>query len=79
MNMKRKKFLELVDLICEGRVERVVVAHKDRLMRFGYDLLAHLCAANQCEIVVPNSETLSPERERVEGLMTITHCFNTRL
>jgi len=66
MNMKRKNFLTLVDLVCSGRVEMIVVAHKDRLMRFGYDLFSHLCASNQCEIVILNSETLSPEREMVE-------------
>ena len=79
MNMKRPRFLNLVDMICANQVERVVVAHKDRLMRFGYDLFAHLCASNQCEIVILNSETLSPEREMVEDLMTITHCFSARL
>lgn len=79
MNMKRKRFLALVDMVCAGRVERIVVAHKDRLMRFGFDLFAHLCAVNRCEIVVLNSETLSPEREMVEDLMTITHCFSARL
>ena len=57
----------------------VVMAHKDRLMRFGFDLFAHLCRRHQCELVVMNTETLSPEQEMVQDLMTITHCFSARL
>ena len=57
----------------------VVIAHKDRVVRFGYDLFAHLCARNGCEIVLLNNEILSPEREMVQDLMTITHVFSARL
>ncbi len=40
LNFKRRKFLEIVDDIVAGRVERLVIAHKDRLTRFGFDLVA---------------------------------------
>lgn len=43
LNFKRKEFLRLVDAILDGQVERVVLAHQDRLVRFGYQLLIHLC------------------------------------
>jgi len=43
LNFERKQFLRLVDRIVSGEVERVVLAHQDRLVRFGYQLLAHLC------------------------------------
>ena len=48
-------------------------------MRFGFDLFAHLCRRHGCEIVVMNTQTLSPEQEMVQDLMTITHCFSARL
>jgi putative resolvase len=41
--------------------------------------LLHLASENNCEIVVLNSESLSPEQEMVQDLMTITHCFSARL
>jgi len=79
LNFKRPKFLALIDRIVTNQVGMVVIAHKDRLMRFGFDLFAHLCRRHQCELVVMNTETLSPEQEMVQDLMTITHCFSARL
>jgi predicted site-specific integrase-resolvase len=79
LNFKRRKFLEIVDGIVAGRVERLVIAHQDRLTRFGFDLVAHLAQAQGAEIVVLNTESLSPQQEMVQDLMTITHCFSARL
>ena len=79
MNFKRKHFLRLVDAILEGSVERVVLAHQDRLARFAYSLLVHLCETHHCELVVMNTEQVSPEQELVQDLITITHCFSSRL
>jgi predicted site-specific integrase-resolvase len=79
LNFKRPRFLGLVDKIVANQVAMVVIAHKDRLMRFGFDLFAHLCRRHACELVVMNTETLSPEQEMIQDLRTITHCFSARL
>jgi predicted site-specific integrase-resolvase len=79
MNFKRKHFLRLVDQILAGEVERVVLAHQDRLARFAYSLLVHLCSTHHCQLVVMNTENVSPEQELVQDLITITHCFSSRL
>jgi predicted site-specific integrase-resolvase len=79
LNFKRPKFLQLVDAIVAHHVGTLIIAHKDRLARFGYDLLTHLCTMHQCTILVLNQETLSPEQEMVQDLMTIIHCFSSRL
>lgn len=79
LNFKRPKFTELVDRIVRGEIDTLVIAHKDRLVRFGYDLLVHLCQSHDCQIIVLNAESLSPEQEMVQDLMTITHCFSARL
>ena len=79
MNFKRKHFLRLVDQILAGEVERVVLAHQDRLARFAYALLVHLCSTHHCQLVVLNTENVSPEQELVQDLITITHCFSRRL
>lgn len=57
----------------------VVVAHKDRLARFGFDLFQWLCEQNRCELVVLNETNLSPEQEMVEDVLAILHCFSSRL
>jgi putative resolvase len=71
--------LQLVDVILEGQVERIVLAHQDRIARFDYQLLVHLCQTHKTELVVMNTESLSPEQELVQDLITITHCFSSRL
>jgi excisionase family DNA binding protein len=79
LNFKRKKFLEIMDDISEGLIEEVIIAHRDRLTRFGFDLLQHICDRNQTTLTVINIERLSPEQEMVQDLMTIIHCFSSRL
>jgi predicted site-specific integrase-resolvase len=79
LNFERKRFLALIDAIVAGEVMRVVIAHQDRLARFGFALLKHLCETHETELLVMNTETLSPEQELVQDLMTITHCFSSRL
>jgi putative resolvase len=79
MNLRREKFLVLMDAIDRGEVGTVVVAHKDRLARFGFDFLEHVAARNDCEIIVANQETLSPQQELVEDLLAIVHTFSCRL
>jgi len=79
MNFKRKHFLNLVDRIQRGEIQKLLIAHKDRLMRFGFDLFSHIANENGCEIVVVNQESFSPQQEMVEDLMAIVHTFSCRL
>ena len=79
LNFKRPKFIQLIDRIDADEIGTLVVAHSDRLTRFGFDLLKHLCDQHGCEMLVLNTEKLSPEQEMVQDLMAITHCFSARL
>ena len=79
LNFERKRFLHVVDAIVAGEVQRVLIAHQDRLARFGFALLEHLCETHQTDLVVMNTETLSPEQELVQDLMSIVYCFSSRL
>jgi predicted site-specific integrase-resolvase len=79
LNFKRKKLLALLGQILSGDVRLVVVAHTDRLARFGFDLFRWLCEQNGCELVVLNETSLSPEREMVEDMLAILHGFSSRL
>jgi len=79
LNFGRKRFLALMDAIGRGEVATLVLAHGDRLTRFGFDWFAHYAALHGCELLVLNQERLSPEQEMVEDLMTIVHCFSSRL
>jgi predicted site-specific integrase-resolvase len=67
-----------VEAIVAGQVGLLVRAHQDRLARFGDDLLAHLCRQHRCTLLVLHQETLSPEQEMVQDLLTIVYCFARR-
>lgn len=79
MDFKRKRFLSLMDRIQHGEINRLVVAHKDRLVRFGFDLISHVAEEAGCEIIVANQPSLSPEQEMVEDMLAIVHTFSCRL
>src|SRR5712691_11812290 len=52
LTFEHKQFLKLVDAIGAGEIACVVLAHQDRLARFGYTLLAHVCHTHHCKLVV---------------------------
>lgn len=79
LNLRRKKFVMVIDAILKGEVEKLVVAHKDRLARFGYEFIRYLCEREKCELIVMDNASLSPEEEMVQDLMTIVHTFSSRL
>lgn len=79
LNFKRPLFASLMDSIEREEVETLVVAHKDRLCRFGIEWFERHCERHGCGLVVLNTEKLSPEQEMVQDLMTIVHCFSSRL
>lgn len=79
MNLRRKKFLQVMDAMEGGDIGVLVVAHKDRLARFGFDLIEHVADRNGCQIIVANQESLSPQQELVEDLLAIVHTFSCRL
>ena len=79
LNFKRKKFLNLIEEAISGKIETIVIAHKDRLCRFAFDLIEQLLRKRGCQIVVANAESMSPQQELVEDLMAVVHCFSCRL
>jgi putative resolvase len=79
VNFERKAFTALMDAVGRGEITTLVIAHKDRLVRFGAPWFEHFCAERGTDILVLNAQTLSPEAEMVQDLMTIVHCFSSRL
>jgi len=79
LNYKRKNFILLMDMVERGEVSEIVIAHKDRLVRFGYEWFERFCTNHGTKIVVMNVESLSPEEEVTRDLLSIIHCFSIRL
>jgi len=79
LNYKRKQFNRLMELIELGQVRRLILAHRDRLVRFGYDYFEAFCERHHTELVVINGEAMSPEHELVRDLVAIVTVFSARL
>jgi len=79
LNYKRKQFNQLMEMVELGQVRRIVIAHRDRLVRFGYSYFEAFCERHNTELVVIDGETLSPEQELVQDLVAILTVFSARL
>lgn len=79
LNFKRPKFLQIVRSCIQGEVKAIYVAHKDRLCRFGFELVEQIVNWGGGSIIVANAETLSPHEELTQDLLAIIHCFSSRL
>lgn len=80
MNYSKKGLKRLLDLILDAKIKRLVIAHKDRLLRFGAELIFSLCQARQVEVIIVNrSEETSFEEELAQDVLEIITVFAARL
>lgn len=80
MSSDRKGFQKLIQMIIRNEVELVVVENKDRLVRFGFDILEQIFKYFGCKILVLNDilENKSYEQELTEDLISIIHYFSMK-
>lgn len=78
INYKRKGLFSLVDLVMQGNVSEVVVAYRDRLCRFGYEIFELLFKKYGTKLVVLNHKECSKEEELVQDLLSIVTVFSCR-
>lgn len=79
INYKKKGLRELITMVENNSVEKVVVLYKDRLLRFGAELLEEVFAAHNCKIEVIDSTEKTEEQELFEDLVQIVTVFSCRL
>ena len=80
LNYKKKGFQELIQMICSGEIERIVINYKDRLIRYGYEMLEQVCLLHDVKIEVINlSENKTYEEELVEDVLSIITVFSSKL
>lgn len=80
MNYRKKGLKRLLDEIVEGRAGRLVLTHKDRLLRFGAELVFAICEMKGVEVVILNqSEDTSFEEDLARDVLEIITVFSARL
>jgi len=79
MNFKRKNWNKLLKKVINKEVSKIIIAHKDRFVRFGFDWFEEMCRLFDCEIEIVNNEKLSPQEEMIQDLISIIHIFSCRI
>ena len=80
MNYRKKGLKRLLAAILDGSVGRLVVTHKDRLLRFGAELVFAICEAKGVEVVILNrGEDTSFEEDLAKDVLEIVTVFSARL
>jgi putative resolvase len=81
LNYKKRGLLKLLDMILAGSMSRLVVENKDRLLRFGSELIFKICRLRGIEIVIVESETMSKskEEELARDVLEILTVFSAKL
>lgn len=79
LNYNRKKWNKLLIDVMEQKIKTIVISHKDRFVRFGYDWFYRFCEKFNTEIIVVNNENLSPQEELVQDIISILHVFSCKL
>ena len=80
MKFNRKGFIELLELVEKDKVSTIYVTHKDRMARFGFDLVEKVCNIHGTETVeTDGDEILSANEELTKDLISIITSFSARL
>ncbi|TNV94113.1 IS607 family transposase [Xylella fastidiosa] len=80
MNYHKKGLKRLLDAIIDGQIGRLVITHKDRLLRFGAELVFALCEAKNVEVVILNQgQDTSFEEDLAKDVLEIITVFSARL
>lgn len=80
INYNKKGLKALIQAIIDNDVGRLVITHKDRLLRFGAELIFSICEAKQVEVVIINQgEDSTFEEDLAKDVLEIITVFSARL
>ena len=79
INYKKKGLRALIEKISNQEVSKVVILYKDRLVRFGFELIEYLCTINHVEIEIIDKTEQSKEQELTDDWIQIITVFANRL
>jgi putative resolvase len=81
INLTKKGILKIINLSIEGKIEELVISYKDRLARFGYDLLEYIIKkySNGKITIINKKEEQEPEEELVKDVLQIMNVFVAKI
>lgn len=79
INYNKKGLNQLIDMIINSEIEKIIILYKDRLLRFGYELIENLCNKFNVAIEIIDNSEKTEEQELVEDLVQTITVFSCRL
>ena len=79
INYRNKGLIELITLINDNRVDKIVILYKDRLLRFGAELVEEFATLHNCKIEIIDHADKTEQQELVEDLIQIITVFSCKL
>lgn len=79
INYNKKGLQELIKQITENKVDKVVVLYKDRLLRFGFELVEYIAELYHCKIEVIDNTEKTEQQELIEDLIQIIKVSSGKL
>lgn len=79
INYNKKGLNQLVDMVTNSEVDKIVVLYKDRLIRFGFELIENICNKYGTTIEIIDNTEKTEEQELVEDMIQIVTVFSARL
>jgi len=80
LNYKKKGLKKLIHLIVSGKVGRLILTHKDRLLRFGAEIIFYLCTHFGTKVeLIDEEKTLSDEEILTRDVIELMTVFSSRM
>jgi putative resolvase len=79
INYSKKGLNQLLDMITNSEVEKIVILYKDRLLRFGFEIIENLCNKYGTIIEIIDNTEKAEEQELVEDLVQIITVCSCKL
>jgi predicted site-specific integrase-resolvase len=81
MNLNRKGLIKIIDEAIKGRINEVVIVHKDRLCRFGYELVEDIIHkySNGKILIIENNPKKEINEELVDDVLQIMNIFVAKI
>ena len=79
LNYNRKQWNKLIDECMTNEIGTIIITHKDRFIRFGFDWFEKFLNKFGVKFIIVNNESLSPQEELVQDIISILHVFSCRI
>lgn len=79
LNYNRKQWNKVIDECMTNEIGTIIITHKDRFIRFGFDWFERFLNKFGVKFIIVNNESLSPQEELVQDIISILHVFSCRI